>query len=396
MSTPLSRTSPRSRYLGLIAFALMLVIGTLALPIVGHASTYRAGFTVNTTGSDISDNMSVASFRTTIDSSIEGSLNVVAFTATIRGSIGGDVHVLSTRANLSADVSGSVYIAGGTVTINGPIAGDVFVSGGRVELGSDARVEGDVVLFAGLSGIDGTVGGKLYGSVLIYDQSGDVSGNVELQAERIDIGADASIGNDFRYQSQMNASVSGDATIGGQTQRTNSTPWSGVEPGALAPFGSMLRLVWSLVLASVLIAIVPRLMYRLAEIGRPMLPQTIWGVVGAVVIPVFATLAIVSVLGIPVGALLMILTVIGLYLSQIVVATTLGSYILPRSWRDGSRGVLLLAMVIGMIIIAILRMAPVPFLGIAVTIVVTAWGFGTILMLALDLSAGRLRASLGY
>jgi hypothetical protein len=82
---------------------------------------------------------------------------------------------------------------------------------------------------------------------------------------------------------------------------------------------------------------------------------------------------------------------VGLYLSQVFAGLAIGRYLMPRSWRDGSRGYLLLAMTLGVIIIAAIRMAPVPFLGPVVTAIVTFWGFGAAVMLVTDLTSTRLR-----
>ena len=65
---------------------------------------------------------------------------------------------------------------------------------------------------------------------------------------------------------------------------------------------------------------------------------------------------------------------------------------MPRSWRDGSRGFLLFAMVIGTIVIGFLRMAPVPYLNVIVVVLVTVWGFGALLMLTRDVTSDRTRA----
>jgi hypothetical protein len=164
-----------------------------------------------------------------------------------------------------------------------------------------------------------------------------------------------------------------------------------VGDGALAPYGQMLRLVWSLVAGAMLIALAPRIFYRVADHAANVAAAGIWGTLGLVLVPVFAMLALVSVLLLPVGVLALVLMPIALYLSQVVVGITIGRSILPRKWRDGSRGFLLFALVLGTIVIGALRMAPVPFLDVVVVVLVTVWGFGAILMLARDVSSDRTR-----
>ncbi len=384
----------RGRNLGLIAFAVIVLLGMISVPLLAGASTFSAGFQVDHSGDPIQNDLYVAALRADIDADIEGDLTLVAGSATVESDVGGSVHVLAGTVTIRGDISGTLYVAGGLVRLDGAVQGNVVVMSGRVDLNENATIGGDLIIHGAQAQVDGVVDGKLYGSTLLYDHNGSVSGNVELQADRIHVGEDATIGDDFRYQSQTDADIHVNATIGGETNRTNATPWTGIGDGALAPFGQMLRLVWSLIAGAVLIAIAPRVFYRVAELAAPVVAPGIWGTLGLVVIPILAVLALLSVILLPVGLIVMLLIPFALYLSQIVVSVTIGRAILPRSWRDGSRGFLLFAMVIGMIIIGALRMAPVPFLNVVVMVLVTVWGFGAIIMLAKDVTSERTRAAM--
>jgi hypothetical protein len=151
--------------------------------------------------------------------------------------------------------------------------------------------------------------------------------------------------------------------------------------------------VWSLVLAAALVAVAPRLMYRFAEIATPVVQPAIIGLITVAAIPVFAVIAMITILGIPIGVLLLVAWAVGLYLSQVIVGMTIGRFLLARRWRDGSRGYLLLAATIGIILIGALRMLPFPFVNIVVITLVTLLGFGAFVSILLDLTSDRLRAS---
>lgn len=386
--------SLRGRNLGLIAFAITLLLGLVATPLLAGASTFSGGFTVEHTGETVQNDLYIAAFRATVDADIEGDLTLAAVTATVSGNVGGSVHVLAGSTTIRGEIDGTLYVAGGVARLEGDVGGNVVVTGGRLELKNEATVGGDLIVHGAQAQIHGDVGGKLYGSTLFYEQNGSVSGNVELQSDRIQLGQSATIGDDFRYQSHTSANIHVNTTVGGETVRTNATPWSGVGDGALAPFGSLLRLVWSLVAGAVLIALAPRVFYRVAELAAPVVAPGIWGTMALILIPMIAIAAIMSIFFIPVGILLLILLPILLYLSQMVVSLTIGRAILPRSWRDGSRGFLLFAMVLGMIVIGALRMAPVPFLNVIVMVLVTVWGLGAILMLLRDVTSERTRAEM--
>lgn len=90
----------------------------------------------------------------------------------------------------------------------------------------------------------------------------------------------------------------------------------------------------------------------------------------------------------------MLLFLVALYATQIVVSITIGRAVLPKRWRDGSRGFLLFAMVVGMIVIGALRMAPVPFLNAITMVLVTVWGLGAILMLFRDVTSYATRSAM--
>jgi cytoskeletal protein CcmA (bactofilin family) len=384
---------PRSRHLGLAAFAIIVILVTVAVPLLTGASTYRGGFTVNTSGTAVDGNLYVASFRSRIDTNVDGDLSLASFTSTVYGDVGGSLHLLGGRTSLHSDISGSVYVASGYVDVHGTVGGDLVIGAGRASLAEGSRVEGDVIVLAGQLESSGSVQGTLYASTLLLHQSGTIDGNMEVQSDRLNIAGSANVGGSVRYQSPTEADIQAGATITGATERTNATPWTGIGDGALAPFGPLLKLVWSLIVGAALIAVAPRLMYRFAEIVAPVVQPTIIGVIGLLSIPVFATIALITVLGIPIGALMLVAFVAALYLSQVVVGLAIGRFLLPRRWRDGSRGYLLLAMTIGVILVGVARMLPVPFLNIGVVLLVSCLGLGAILSIVLDLTSDRLRAS---
>jgi cytoskeletal protein CcmA (bactofilin family) len=386
-----ARSHPRSRFLGLTAFAIILMLATVAIPLLTSASTYRGGFTVNTSSATVQGNLYVGSFRSRIDSNVTGDLTLASFSSSVYGNVGGSLHLLGGRTSIHSDVDGSVYMASGNVDVHGTISGDLVIGAGRANLADGSRVQGDVIVLAGQLRSGGDIDGSLYGSTLLMDQQGNVGGNMEIQSDRLSIAREASVDGDLHYQSPTDADISIGATITGETERTNATPWTGIGAGALAPFGPLLKLVWALLAGAALIALAPRLMYRFAELAAPVVQPAIVGAIGLVSIPVFATIAMITILGIPIGILMFLALGIGLYLSQVIVGLTIGRFLLPRRWRDGSRGYLLLAATIGLILIGVLRILPIPFLNMAVVTVVSFLGLGAFISIVLDLTSDKLR-----
>lgn len=382
----------RSRFLGLAAFAIILLLASVAVPYLSDASMYRSGLNVEIGPSEeLTGNVYVAAPEMRFDGNAPGNVSIATITGNVHGTIAGSLHLVAGRTSVRANVSGSVYVAAGNVTIYGDVRGDLVVAGGNVTLDGQGSVAGDVIVAGGRVNLDGTVTGSVYGSALSFQQAGTVSGNLEIQTSRLVLDGNARITGDMRYQSPIDADIAQTARVTGATERTNATPWSGVGEGALRPFGSMLKLTWSLLAGVVLIAAMPRLASRIADHGSLVLQPAAVGIISLVLLPAVALLLMGTVLGIPIGLLLLLMIPIGLYFSQIVAGLTIGRFLMPRSWRDGSRGYLLLAMTVGVIIIAAVRMAPVPFLGPIVTAIISFWGFGSIILVLTDLTSRRLR-----
>ena len=389
-----SRTGPRGTRLGLIAFGIILVVATLAVPLLASASEYRSGDTVDIGGTErFTDNLYIAARRVSFTGQSGRDLNVIAATADIGGTVGGSLNLLAGSAEITSTVTGSVHIAGGTVELRGMINGDLLVAGGTVTITNQARINGDLILAGGSVTLDGSVQGDVYGMALAFSHEGTVRGNIDVQASDIDVAADARVGGALRYQSAQEADIADPAAVTGTIERTNDAPWQGVGDGALRPLGPLLRVAWALVLGAAIIALAPRLATRIAEHGAPFVRPVVIGLVALVALPLAAIIALVTIVGIPLGVLLLVGLALALYLSQVFVGLTLGRYVLPRSWRDGSRGFSLLAMTLGVLAINALRMAPLPYVGAVVALIVAVWGLGATLAIITDLTPRRTRAT---
>jgi hypothetical protein len=143
----------------------------------------------------------------------------------------------------------------------------------------------------------------------------------------------------------------------------------------------MLRTLWMLVAGALLVVLAPRLANQLGTNGKRIIPALPLGLLALIALPIVSIVLMVTVIGFPAGLVMLTLFLIGLYLTQAVVGITLGRFILPKSWNDGSRGFHLLAMTLGVIIIAAFRFVPLPWVWGGVSLIVTIWGIGAVLML---------------
>lgn len=383
---------PHSRYLGLIAFALILLTAMVAVPSLAGASTYQAGFNVSLDPNDrIDGNLYLSALQVNVEGDAPNDAYIMAVDANLNGDVSGSLTVVSATTEITGAIGGSLHVVSGQVDFSGRVDGDLVVAGGQVTLSSGSTIGGDVILAGGTAIIDGAINGSIYAATLSTAIDGTVVGNAELQAMNLNVDNGARIGGALRYQSPLDADVDSAAIITGDVTRTNGAPWTGIGDGALAPFGSIVRLVWALILGALIVAAAPRVASRVAEHGASFLRPSVIGLICIVAVPLISLLAFLSIVGIPVGVLLLILLGIVVYLSQVFAGLTIGRYLMPRSWQDGSRGYLLLAMTIGVLIITALRMVPVPYLGSIATALVTFWGTGAAVLILTDLTSRRLR-----
>lgn len=390
----LAPSGQRGRYLGLLALTIALLFASIALPSLAHASGFRFGFDINERDGEATGSLFLFGYTSTVGGTVERDVYAASIRTTINGTVNGSVHALGGTVRINGAVHGSVHLLGGNSHVSGVVDGDIIAAGGTITIEEHANVRGDVFVMGGSVRIDGTVGGHVYANALSTSIHGEVRGSVDAQSARLSIGGDAMISGAVRYQSPTSASVSSNATVTGGVHRPAATPWSTDGSGALQPFGPMARLVMSLLTGAVVIAVAPRLMYRAAWHAEPVLLPAAIGFLALIIGPAIFVVLAATLLGIPLALISALGLVVAAYLSQVVVGMALGRFVLPGSWRDGSRGYALLIMTIGVIVLGAIRMVPIPFLGTVITVLITFWGLGAFMLVFLDLTSRQTRRSL--
>ena len=109
-----------------------------------------------------------------------------------------------------------------------------------------------------------------------------------------------------------------------------------------------------------------------------------------VLAPILALILVVTFVGIPIALILLAAYVGVVYLSQVFLGLAIGRVILPDAWDTNGRGYNLLAMTLGVVILAGLRLIPLPFVSGAIAIITAIFGLGAVI-----LGPRRLRARSG-
>ncbi len=376
------RPAPQSRRMALAAVVLMLMIGIVAFPVFGlSAETRTAGDVVIGQGERITDDLYVAAGTFEFNGTADRDVSIAAGEATIGGEIGGSVQLATGQAEITGTIEGSLRVLSGTVRITGQVSGDVVVAGGQLEMPSSGEIGGDLIVAGGTIDIRGRVAGDVSGYAMQSTLGGTVTGSVDVNTSNLDVLNTARISGPVTYTSRQAADVNANAQLAQGIDQREVNPWGDGENPLSRASGSLLRTLWALVAGALLVIAAPRLVNQLGTNGRRILRSLAAGVVMLIAVPILAIVLMVTVIGIPAGIVLLVLYFIALYLTQVIAGITIGRFLLPASWNDGSRGFHLLAMTLGVVLLGALRLIPVPYIHALTSVVVTIWGAGAVLML---------------
>ena len=265
---------------------------------------------------------------------------VVALTAVLVG------------AGSASAATDHVVITGGTNVPAGETAGDVIVVDGTVRIAG--HVTGDVV--------------SVTGPVRV---SGRIDGDLIAVSDRAVLGHTARVGGDLRYGDERPV-LAGGATVGGKVKNED---WADAANGWgwLGLLGWWLAVSVSTLLVGVLlVGLAPAAVYATERAVRERLGATVaWGIGIAIGVPLFAVLALVTLVGIPFGIALLLAAIPVLLVAYATSAWLVGRRLLRN--RSTSRWA---ALFLGWGILRVLAL--IPALGAIVGLVATVVGLGAL------------------
>jgi len=366
--------------------ALAVVVAVIALAIfparAAVAAEFRSGDSVSVEASEtVQDDLYLSGGTVEIAGTVTGDAVVTAGEVDVPGQVEGSLIVAAGTTEITGTIGRSVRAATGELTVSGNITGDLVVFSGRVTIEEGATIGGDLVVGSGDVVSRGSVGGDIRGSADELDISGPVAGNVRIDTDRLRLRSGAEIGGDLRYTSRNEARIADGATVRGATEHTRPQRFYPGDSFAAWLGSAIFRLICALVAGLAVIVIMPRTAASIAEgIRQAPLASFLIGLVLFFLIPLAIVVLLVTLIGIPLALILLALYVIVLYLSQVFLGLALGRILLPGRWDTASRGYNLLAMTIGVIIIAGLRLLPVPFLSLVIAILTAVIGLGAVVV----------------
>jgi len=352
-------------------FSIRNIVAVLALASTAAlaAQAPQAGDTVNLRGTMQED--AYAAGGTVFSSAdIQGDLVASGGNLLMDGKVNDDVLMFGGTINLTGTIGDDLRAMGGTVIINSTIGGDVAVAGGQLSLGPRATVQGRSMMAGGSIEVAGTLMHGLQaagGRVII---SGHIHGDVDLEADRIEIVKGAQIDGNLSYRSPQEASIDPGAQIQG-TISYQPSEWQRAEGPGNAFFMITLAIA-----AVVFYLLFPGFSIGSLQVMRAEFWKSLgFGVVVLLVIPFLAIFSMAIVaglwLGLPLLALYFVALVIGSMLGMTLVGDQLARWV---RWELSSRGRRVLTILVAFLVVGLLQL--VPFLGGLLTFIILLLGLG--------------------
>ncbi len=326
-----------------------------------------------------------------ISGTVHGDVYAAGAEVLVDGVVDGDLIVAGGNVTISGVVTQDARVAGGNVTLSGTIKRNVTLAGGDGHMTESAHVAGNVLAAAANLMMRGPIDGDVRvgaGNVTLSSRTG---GALAVGAAAIRLTSKASVGKDFRYWSNDEASIDEGAMVSGAVTRH---PIPEVLKGEEVKRGvagmkivaGAVSFVSTLLLGLLLLRVYPIFTPRVASVIKEQ-PWVVLGVGGAMLfgVPLLILLCMVSLLGIPIGLMLGAMYLVTLYLGRVFVMLWFGQRLL-RLVSDSSSPAW--AFVTGLVVYFIVSV--VPFVGGLITLATMAVGFGALLITKKELVV-RLR-----
>lgn len=321
---------------------------------------------------------------------MEGTINGDAYlaggTVLMNGTVNGDVLGAGGQMTINGTAH-NVRVAGGQVTINGTINGNVTVAGGNVTITSSSHIAGSVVGAGGQVLVSGPIGKTINlagGQVTIANT---VGGNVSAATSQLILTPDAKLAGTLWYQSQQPVQIDSGAIIAGTVTHAYP-PQHYQQPKAplallagISFVATLVMFIIELIIGLLLIALLPIYSQRVVTfIGNKIWLSLGIGFLAWIVTPFALLLLVLTLIGIPLAIVLVFFVALASYLGRIFAAIFFGRWLMH--FTNSKNTNLFLALLVGLVALEIISWVPV--LGGLFALVLSAIGFGAVLILERD------------
>ena len=331
----------------------------------------------------VEEDLYVSGGTVRIDGKVKGDLVVVTGQLTINGEVGGDVLSAAGTTTISGPVRGSIRATGGQIALRAPVGEDAIVAGGRLSVEPGAQIGRDAMLAGGAISLHGPVARDVAAAGGSMELDAAVGRDAKLYAGTLKLTDQAKIAGALRYTSNREASISPQAKVGTVTRMPMPA-----RPGA-TPLGFVFRWLRAIVAFTALGLLLGAASPRLATL----VPQTLQGapwrslgygslclaVAPVAVVVLFVAGALLG--GWWLGLIAVALVLIVVALSFPAVGFLIGKLAFEKLSKTAvRRGLILLAGIV--VLTLVIR---IPYLGALVAVATVLFGFGALVLSALEL-----------
>ena len=358
-------------------FKWLVILPVLAVLVIvpvtsASAADLRSGDAVIVASGDvINDDLYAAAGKIVINGTVNGDVLCIGETITIDGTINGSVTAIGATIVIGGEITHALRVAGGNIDIRGNIGKDVMVAGDDVDIEDTAAIGRDLAFAVRKIRVDALIEDSIKGAGTTAVFNSGVGGDVDIVIEKLTIEPAANIQGNLVYVSEKEASILSGAQISGTITHNKPATREPVIPRSFHVWARIIAFLMTLVTGGIIILIAPgRAAAVAASIKKTPLQSLGWGALIFFATPIAVIIAFITIIGIPVGLAGIAAYVIALYLSQIAVGLFLGYWILGYFNKVESRGILLGAFALGLVILTLIQMIPFvgPVLGLATII----------------------------
>jgi cytoskeletal protein CcmA (bactofilin family) len=358
-----------------VAVVMGAIVCALALPPSAQAADVEGGKPSYTlaAGQEVKTDLIVAAERARIDGTVDGDLIVTGQIINVDGHVKGDIIAFCEELHVNGPVDGNVRGSCESVALNSTVGKNVMVAG-VVELNEKATVGGTMMLFSGVSELNGKISGDLLAFVGDLNINGLVGRDATIRGDRLTIGPNAQMLGQTTVTGRHEPDVASGAKLGSPIQYTK--PKEGPD---YTRFRYYLHQIFfwgaSFVFGLLLLLIAPRFFFDAGQTSKKVGPAIGFGLLFLFATPIAAIIVCFTIVGIGVAIAGVFAYIVAIYASQIVVGSWLGEILLGA--RVGV-GAAVGRLALGLAILRAVRM--LPYIGGWITFLVIIWGLGAIVL----------------
>jgi cytoskeletal protein CcmA (bactofilin family) len=366
-----------------LLLVVQIAVIFLLLPATQAAAADIRGYedVIIASGDVVDDDLYLAGNRIVINGTVNGDVIAAGSTIIIDGTVNGDVIALASTVTIDGEITGSARVAGSDVSIGGTIGEDLITAGSSIIIKEASGIGRDLIFGAGNIEMDSRISGDIKGIAEIVEITNIISGDADIEVKELTITSTANIKGNLTYVSSNEATIHSGAVIGGEISRHLPAhdkwdrSWNFLP--LINPWLKVLSFLAALLVGIIIILVIPEKSVQAAmAIRNKPLASLGWGALILFLAPLAILISILTIIGIPVGLLAIILYVILIFVSQLVVGLFIGQWIVSKLNIKESRGSLIGALAIGLLLLTLLRLIPV--VGWVVWLATTLFGIGAV------------------